>query len=152
MARNGNIQAREQKPTVPINEMIKFPMVRLLKPKDDETGEDFMAGIVSIEEALEEASILEMDLVLINDKSDPPICKIVDYGKFRYLQEKRKKEQIKKQTKVEIKEVKLSCNIDEHDLDVRRRSAHKFLSEGDRVSSLFLLCNNNINNNHFILL
>lgn len=150
-------------PPPPINEFIKVPTVRLLLPKDDDNGEpgEFMAGIFSIEDALEQARALDLDLgnrslinfhfgyiitiftdlnlkyyciVLINDKSDPPICKAIDYGKFKYSQEKKKKENLKKQVKSDIKEVKMSYSIDSHDFDVRVRAVQKFLSDGDRVS------------------
>ena len=75
----------------------------------------------------------DMDLVLINDKGDPPVCKVIDYGKFKYEQEKKKKENIKKQVKVEIKEVKMSYKIDQHDFDVRLRAVQKFIGDGDKV-------------------
>ncbi len=117
-----------------INELIPYSVVRLLVPKDEgHKGEDEMVGIVSIDQALDEARRREMDLVVINEKSDPPICKVIDYGKFRYLIEKRKKENMKKQIKIETKEVKMSVSIEQHDFDVRVRATQKFLADGDRV-------------------
>jgi translation initiation factor IF-3 len=78
-----------------------------------------------------------LDLVMINDKADPPVCKVIDYGKFKYIQEKKKKDNLKKQVKQEIKEVKMSYKIDQHDFDVRMRAVQKFLEDGDRVSLSF---------------
>lgn len=119
----------------PINENIKAGTVRLLVPKDDsEIGEETMAGIMTLEEALEEARKRELDLVLINDSADPPLCKVIDYSKYKYYQEKKKKENTKKQIKTDLKEIKMSYSIDQHDLDVRIKAMQKFISEGDRVS------------------
>lgn len=92
-----------------------------------------MLGIFAIKEAIEKAEEMELDLVLINEKADPPVCKIIDYGKFKYIQEKKKKDNLKKQIKTEIKEVKMSYKIDQHDFDVRMRAVQKFLEDGDRV-------------------
>lgn len=105
---------------------------------------EVMAGIFPIAEALKMAEEFDMDLVLINDKGDPPVCKVIDYGKFKYGMEKKKKENIKKQVKVEIKEVKMSYKIDQHDFDVRLRAVQKFLADGDKVRDVMtfsiLLC------------
>jgi translation initiation factor IF-3 len=68
---------------------------------------------------------------------DPPVCKIIDYGKYKYAVEKRKKENLKKQSKSEIKEVKMSYKIDQHDFDVRLRAVQRFIQDGDRVSGPF---------------
>ena len=92
-----------------------------------------MLGIFDIKEALAKAEEMELDLVLINEKADPPVCKVIDYGKFKYIQEKKKKDNLKKQVKSEIKEVKMSYKIDQHDFDVRQRAVQKFLEDGDRV-------------------
>lgn len=97
---------------------------------------DIMLGILSFNDALLEAKKRNLDLVLINEKSDPPVCRIIDYGKYKYSLEKRKKENLKKQIKSEIKEIKMSHRIDQHDFDVRLRSVMKFLSDGDRVKIL----------------
>lgn len=88
-----------------INENIKANRVRLLLPGDTPESGDVMAGIFSLSEALEKAEEMELDLVLINDQADPPVCKIVDYGKHKYALEKRKKENMKKQTRADMKEV-----------------------------------------------
>jgi len=101
---------------------------------DDDDDREEMLGIYSLEEALQKADSMGLDLVLINDKADPPVCKIIDYGKFKYSVEKKKKANAKKQIKGEIKELKLSYKIDTHDFDVKVRAALKFISNGDRVS------------------
>ena len=93
-----------------------------------------MLGIFSYDEAMDKAEEMELDLVMINDKADPPVCKIIDYGKFKYIQEKKKKDNVKKQIKQEVKEVKMSYKIDQHDFDVRMRAVQRFLEDGDRVS------------------
>ena len=110
---------------------------------DDENDREEMLGIYSLEEALQKADSMGLDLVLINDKADPPVCKIIDYGKFKYSVEKKKKANAKKQIKGEIKELKLSYKIDTHDFDVKVRAALKFISNGDRVS-YFHSCNNTV--------
>lgn len=128
----------ETKKSILVNEDIQHPVVRLLVPKSDDSGDDEMIGVFPIEKALEEARQRELDLVLINERSDPPVCKVVDVGKFNYMVEKRRKEQSKKQIKVETKEIKLSPSIEQHDFDVRVRAALKFLADGDRVFLLTL--------------
>ena len=110
----------------------EFQSYRLIVP-GNVTGEETMLGIFDIKEALAKAEEMELDLVLINDKADPPVCKVIDYGKFKYIQEKKKKDNMKKQVKSEIKEVKMSYKIDQHDFDVRQRAVQKFLEDGDRV-------------------
>lgn len=107
--------------------------------EDEKGAQDFVAGeemlgIYSLEDALQKARDFDLDLVLINDKADPPVCKITDYGKYKYLMERRKKNNLKKQIRGGIKEVKMSYKIDIHDFDVRVRSALKFIASGDRVS------------------
>lgn len=130
-----------RKPVVPpplINYNIKADPVRVIAPKigeDGEVGEE-MLGIYSLDEALEKADSMELDLVMINEKADPPVCKIIDYGKFKYSMEKKKKENMKKQVKGGLKEVKMSYKIDVHDFDVRVKAALRFIAAGDRVSTL----------------
>lgn len=120
----------------PINENIKLSgNVRVIGPSDDEdnaTGEE-MLGIFSMDKAQSMADEADLDLVLINENGDPPVCKIIDYGKYKYSLEKKQKENAKKQVKSEIKEVKMSYKIDQHDFDVRLRNVQRFLSAGDRV-------------------
>jgi translation initiation factor IF-3 len=127
-----NFDRRIKKKIEPINDYIKFPQVRLLMIGET-PGEDEMVGIVPLEEARERAAEEGLDLVLINDKADPPVCKIIDYGKYRYAQEKKKKENAKKQTKVDIKEVKMSYKIEDHDFNVRLKNVQRFIAAGDKV-------------------
>lgn len=121
-------------PPPPINQYIKADPVRLLIPGEDNADNDVMVGVLSLAEALEYAEKLQVDLVMINDKGDPPVCKAIDYGKYKYSLEKKKKENAKKQVQSEIKEVKMSYKIEQHDFDVRVRAIQKFLNDGDRVS------------------
>ena len=92
-----------------------------------------MVGIVSSESALAMAEEQELDLVKISPNAVPPVCKIMDYGKFRFDQLKKEKEARKNQRVVEIKEIRMSPGIDTNDLNVKMRNAMKFLKEGNRV-------------------
>ena len=97
----------------------------------DENGEQ--VGVVSTEDALERALNAGMDLVEVAAKSDPPVCKILDYGKFRFQEQKKANTARKKQKVVTVKEVQMRPNIDQHDYDVKMRAMRKFLGEGDKV-------------------
>jgi translation initiation factor IF-3 len=121
-----------KEPKPPMNEEITASELRVVAPNPK--GKDVPLGIMSLSDALAKAQELGgLDLIMINDKSDPPVCKIVDYSKYRYMQEKKAKE-IKKNSKgTEIKEVKMSYKIDVHDYDVRKKNALKFLNQGNRV-------------------
>ncbi|MDR1765282.1 MAG: translation initiation factor IF-3 [Lachnospiraceae bacterium] len=110
-----------------INEQIRDREVRLI----GENGEQL--GIFSSRDALRMAQEAELDLVKIAPKAEPPVCKIVDYGKYRYEQARKEKEARKKQRIVELKEVRMSPNIDENDLNTKTGSARKFLEKGDKV-------------------
>ena len=110
-----------------MNGLIRVPKIRLI----DHEGEN--VGVVSPEEAIEMAEEVGLDLVEISPNADPPVCKIMDFGKFKYEQQKKAAEARKKQKIIEIKEVKFRPNIDSHDYDVKMRSVHKFLGEGDKV-------------------
>ena len=90
-------------------------------------------GIMSASEALDKAAEKNLDLVKISPMAKPPVCKIMDYGKYRFEQAKREKEARKKQKVVEIKEIRLSPNIDSNDLNTKMNAAKKFLSKGDKV-------------------
>lgn len=92
-----------------------------------------MIGIVTAREAQLKANEKELDLVKISPNANPPVCKIMDYGKFLYEQNKREKEAKKKQTIIEVKELRLSAKIEEHDFSFKARNAMKFLEEGDKV-------------------
>jgi translation initiation factor IF-3 len=124
-------------PPPPINENIRADPVRLIAPViGGGVGEEEMLGIYPLEEALEKAVAMELDLVMINEKGDPPVCKLIDYGKFKYSLERKKRENSRKQVKGGLKEVKMSYKIDTHDFDVRVRAAQKFIADGDRVSAI----------------
>ena len=90
-------------------------------------------GVVPIDEALRKAEDRGLDLVEVAAKGDPPVCKILDYGKFKYESQKKKNEARKKQRTIEVKEIKMRPGIDVHDYDVKIRAARKFLGEGDKV-------------------
>jgi len=110
-----------------INEDIRDKEVRLI---DDEGNQ---LGILSTEEAMKIADEKELDLVKISPGSNPPVCKIMDYGKFRFEQAKRDKEARKNQHVVEIKEIRMSPKIDTNDFNVKLRNGQKFLNEGNRL-------------------
>ncbi len=97
----------------------------------DADGEN--VGVVSIKEALKRADEAGLDLIEISPNATPPVCKILDLGKYRYEQQKRKAEARKNQKVVEIKEIKLSPNIDTHDYEVKLRSAKRFIEDGNKV-------------------
>lgn len=90
-------------------------------------------GIMSSKDALRMAEEKNMDLVKIAPQATPPVCKIIDYGKFRFEQSKREKEARKNQRVVELKEIRLSLNIDKHDIETKKKHATKFLGEGNKV-------------------
>ncbi|MBS7812549.1 translation initiation factor IF-3 [Roseococcus pinisoli] len=110
-----------------VNEEIRVPQVRLI----DEAGE--MLGVMSIRDALYKAYQSGLDLLEISPNAVPPVCKITDYGKFKYEQQKKANEARKKQKVVEIKEIKVRPNIDDHDYDVKMKQARSFIGEGDKV-------------------
>ena len=109
------------------NREINVRSVRLV----DAAGE--MVGVVSIRDALIAAEEAGLDLVEVSPNADPPVCKILDYGKFKYEAQKRANEARKKQKIIEVKEIKMRPNIDDNDYDVKMRSARRFLEEGDKV-------------------
>lgn len=110
-----------------MNEAIRAPKVRVI----DHDGEN--RGIISPREAIEIAQEVGLDLVEVSPNVDPPVCKILDYGKYKYETQKKAAEAKKHQKTVDLKEVKFRPNIDTHDYDVKLRSARKFLGEGDKL-------------------
>ncbi|MGZ8428157.1 MAG: translation initiation factor IF-3 [Candidatus Deferrimicrobiaceae bacterium] len=90
-------------------------------------------GIVPAEDAMQRARTLDLDLVEVAPNADPPVCRIMDYGKFKYMQSKREQEARKKQTVIQVKEIKVRPKTDEHDLNVKIRHIRRFLEEGDKV-------------------
>ncbi|MFT8675202.1 MAG: translation initiation factor IF-3 [Acetobacter sp.] len=110
-----------------VNEEIRVPQVRLI----DETGE--MAGVMTVRDALLRAYSVGLDLLEISPNAEPPVVKILDYGKFKYEQQKKRNEAKKKQKVIEIKEVKVRPNIDENDYQVKMRAVKSFIGDGDKV-------------------
>ena len=110
-----------------INERINYPELRVV----DSDGQQL--GVIDRLKALEIASKRELDLVLVSEKANPPVCRIMDYGKYKFEQEKKAKEARKKSHQTEVKEVKMRYKIDKHDYDVRIGQATKFLKSGDKV-------------------
>jgi len=110
-----------------INEDIRAEKVRLIS----DTGEQL--GVMPLDEALNTAFDQGLDLVLMSPDAKPPVCKVMDYGKYRFEQSKREKEAKKKQNIIEIKEVRLSPSIEEHDINVRVKNAQKFLKQGNKI-------------------
>ncbi len=110
-----------------VNEDIRVPQVRLI----DELGE--MQGVMTARDAILRAYSVGLDLLEISPNADPPVVKILDYGKFKYEQQKKKNEAKKKQKVIEIKEIKVRPNIDENDYQVKMRAMKSFIEEGDKV-------------------
>lgn len=110
-----------------INEQIRDKEVRVIGENNEQLG------IMSIEEAMKVAEEAGVDLVKIAPNAQPPVCRVIDYGKFRYEQARKEKEAKKKQKVIEIKEIRMSPNIDTNDLNTKVASARKFLAKGDRV-------------------
>ncbi len=112
-----------------INERIRFPEIRVI----DSDGSQL--GIITPAEALRVAEEKELDLVLVSETANPPVCRIMDYGKYKFEQEKKAREAKKKQHTADIKEVKMRYKIDEHDYNVRVNQAQRFLKAGDKVKA-----------------
>ena len=110
-----------------MNNQIDISSIRLI----DHNGE--MVGVVPTRKALDMAAEVGLDLVEISPNADPPVCKILDYGKFKYAEQKKRAEARKRQKVTEVKEIKMRPNIDKHDYDVKMRSIVSFLKEGDKV-------------------
>jgi translation initiation factor IF-3 len=109
-----------------INDRIREPEVRLV-------GDNIEPGVYPIKKALEMAQALGLDLVEISDKATPPICRAVDYSKFKYEQKKKQKEIKSNSQKSVVKEIRFGPNTDEHDFDFKVKHAHNFLKEGNKV-------------------
>jgi len=110
-----------------VNHRIRVPEVRVVL---DDGG---MLGVMPTQQALREAEERGLDLVEVNPKASPPVCKILDFGKFKYEEKKRAREARRKQTVVEVKEVKLRPKTDDHDLEVKLRAARRFIESGNKV-------------------
>ncbi len=110
-----------------MNDEIDVPKVRVI----DAEGENH--GVISLEDALEIAEEAGLDLVEVSPQVSPPVCKVLDYGKYKYEQQKKANEARKKQKIIEVKEIKMRPGIDEHDYQVKMRAVRKFLENGDKV-------------------
>ncbi|MDA9639903.1 translation initiation factor IF-3 [Alphaproteobacteria bacterium] len=110
-----------------INGAIRAPQVRCIDPEGNQLG------VLETRTAIEKAEDFGLDLVEVQPNADPPVCKILDYGKFKYEAQKRANEARKKQKTIEVKEIKFRPNIDEHDYQVKMRNMVKFLTGGDKV-------------------
>jgi translation initiation factor IF-3 len=115
-----------------INQDIKFPKVRVI-------GDDSQGGVMNTSDAIDLADSLDKDLILISENANPPIVKIEDYNKFLYNQEKSEKDRKKNSSKVEIKEIQLSCNIAENDLNTKSKKAKEFLEDANKVKCVIQL-------------
>jgi translation initiation factor IF-3 len=112
-----------------INERIRFPEIRVIGTDGDELG------IMAPKEAVEIARERELDLVLVSDKANPPVCRVMDYGKFKFEQQKKQRKARKNQHTSKVKEVKMRYKIEEHDYNVRVNRAEKFIKDGDKVKA-----------------
>ncbi len=110
-----------------VNEMIRVPQVLVISEKGDKLG------VMSPQEALARARAVDLDLVEMAPQERPPVCRIMDYGKFRYEQQKKEKEARKKQKTMEVKEMRLGIFTEEHDLETKAKLVSKFLEGGDKV-------------------
>ena len=110
-----------------VNELIRFPSVRLIGPEGEQLG------IMSSREAQLEANKYNLDLLCVAPNSNPPVCKILNYGKYRYEQQKKAKENRKNQVRIEVKEIQLTPQIGLHDMETKARAALKFLADGNKI-------------------
>jgi len=110
-----------------VNDEIDVPQVRVI----DARGENH--GVISLEDALEIADGAGLDLVEVSPQVSPPVCKVLDYGKYKYEQQKKANEARKKQKTIDVKEIKMRPSIDEHDYQVKMKNVRKFLNHGDKV-------------------
>ncbi|MFH1286407.1 MAG: translation initiation factor IF-3 [Candidatus Magasanikbacteria bacterium] len=127
---------RTQKPLIPrykINHLIKVPEVRVI----DSEGNNL--GVISTSEALQQAQTEELDLVEINPKAEPPVCQIIDFTRFKYQKEKEARKQKTNSHVAEMKGIRLSVRIGEHDMNIRQAQTEKFLNRGDKAKIEIIL-------------
>ena len=122
---NGRKPNNQQKDLV--NELIRFPQIRLIGPGGEQLG------VMSSREAQLEANKLNLDLLCVAPNATPPVCKILNYGKYRYEQQKKAKENRKNQVRIEVKEIQLTPQIGLHDMETKARAASKFLAAGNKI-------------------
>ena len=128
------------KQELPTNRQIRAKEVQLI----GETGEKL--GVLSLNEALEKAEDKNLDLVLVAPNSNPPVCKIMNYGKYKFEQAKKEKEAKKKQKVLEVKEIRITPNIEKHDFDFKARNIRKFISDGNKVKITVRFRGREVNN------
>ena len=128
------------KQELPINEQIRSKEVQVIS----DTGEKL--GVKSLREALEIAEEKNLDLVLVAQNVNPPVCKIMNYGKYKFEQAKKEKEAKKKQKVLEIKELRVTPNIEEHDFEFKAKNARKFLTDGNKVKITVRFRGREVNN------
>ncbi len=128
------------KQELPINDKIKAREVQLI----GDTGEMF--GVVDINTALEKAEEKDLDLVLVSPNSNPPVCKIMNYGKYKFEQSKKEKEAKKKQKAIEIKEIRITPNIEQHDFEFKAKNARKFIEDGNKLKITIKFKGREVNN------
>jgi translation initiation factor IF-3 len=116
-----------QKQRVRINEQIKVPEIRLIGADGQQVG------VMPVREALALAAEANLDLVEVAPQASPPVCRIMDYGKFKYQQSKKQQEARRRQTTIQVKEIKVRPKIEVHDMAFKMKNARRFLSEGDKV-------------------
>ncbi|NEP81090.1 MAG: translation initiation factor IF-3 [Okeania sp. SIO3C4] len=126
------IEKRNNRNLPQVNNNIRVPKIRAI----DADGSQL--GIMDTEEALQMAREKELDLVMVSDKADPPVCRIMDHGKYIFEQKKKAQEAKKKQHNAEVKEVKMRYKIEEHDYNVRLSHAKRFLESGDKVKATIM--------------
>jgi len=112
---------------VRINEQIRVPEVRLIGPEGEQIG------VMLTKEALAQAAEAHLDLVEVAPQAIPPVCRIMDYGKFKYQQSKKQQEARRRQTTIQVKEIKVRPKIEEHDMGFKLKNSRRFLGEGDKV-------------------
>lgn len=116
-----------QKQRVRVNEQIRVPEVRLIGADGNQVG------VMPIKEALALAEEAHLDLVEIAPQASPPVCRVMDYGKFKYQQSKKQQEARRRQTTIQVKEIKVRPKIEEHDMGFKLKNSRRFLAEGDKV-------------------
>ncbi|GGA03755.1 translation initiation factor IF-3 [Okeania sp. KiyG1] len=126
------IEKRNNRNLPQVNNNIRVPKIRAI----DADGSQL--GIMDTEKALQMAREKELDLVMVSDKADPPVCRIMDHGKYIFEQKKKAQEAKKKQHNAEVKEVKMRYKIEEHDYNVRLSHAKRFLESGDKVKATIM--------------
>lgn len=122
-----NVRKPNNQPKDLVNELIRFPSVRLIGPAGEQLG------VMSSREAQLEANKYNLDLLCVAPNATPPVCKIINYGKYRYEQQKKAKENRKNQVRIEVKEIQLTPQIGLHDMETKARAATKFLAAGNKI-------------------